>query len=90
MQRPTLFFLQQATVMSFRAFIVSLPLLWKYTTAFPAGPGYFPNNQSSPVNDVHVAAYGLIDSYDASNWLSKFDVQAVSKTSSIEASANPA
>ncbi|KAF2254883.1 glycoside hydrolase family 16 protein [Trematosphaeria pertusa] len=63
--------------MSFRAFIVSLPLLWKYTTAFPAGPGYFPNNQSSPVNDVHVAAYGLIDSYDASNWLSKFDVQAI-------------
>ena len=67
--------------MSFSALIVSLPLLWNCALAIPlaAGPGYFPGNVSSPVNDVHTAAaaYSLIETYDASNWLSKFDVQAV-------------
>jgi hypothetical protein len=63
--------------MSFKSFITSLPLLWSSVRAFPAGPG-FPNNRSSVVNDVSIqAAYSLIDTYDASNWLSKFDVQAI-------------
>lgn len=68
--------------MSLKSFIASLPLLWNCATAHPAfsnGPK-FPNNVTSPVEDVHAnaAAYSLIDSYDSSNWLSKFDVQAVS------------
>jgi hypothetical protein len=28
--------------------------------------------------EVHAAAYGLIDTYNSGNWLSMFDVQAVS------------
>jgi hypothetical protein len=63
--------------MSLKSFIASLPLLLSGVTAFPAGPG-FPNNRSSPVNDVSIqAAYSLMDTYDSSNWLSKFDVQAI-------------
>ncbi|KAF2258363.1 endo-1,3(4)-beta-glucanase-like protein [Lojkania enalia] len=55
-----------------------LPLFWTATKAFPAGPGYFPNNVSSPVApDFSTNAYGLIETYDSSNWLSKFDVQAI-------------
>ncbi|KAF1830405.1 mixed-linked glucanase precursor [Decorospora gaudefroyi] len=66
--------------MSFKSFFVSLPLLWRYTTALPAGPGSWPNGTSfvytSP--EVHTAAtYNLIDNYDASNWLSKFDIQTI-------------
>ncbi|KAF2709727.1 glycoside hydrolase family 16 protein [Pleomassaria siparia CBS 279.74] len=62
--------------MSFRSFIISLPLLWSSVTAFPAGPGY--NNVSSPVVKVSVdAAFSLVDTYDSSNWLNSFDVQAI-------------
>ncbi|KAF2876984.1 endo-1,3(4)-beta-glucanase-like protein [Massariosphaeria phaeospora] len=63
--------------MSLTSILVSFPLLWYCATAFPAGPGYFPNNVSSPVPDFHGTAYGLIETYDSSNWLSKFDVQAI-------------
>ncbi|KAF2659298.1 glycoside hydrolase family 16 protein [Lophiostoma macrostomum CBS 122681] len=67
--------------MSFRATLVSLVLLWNGVTAFPAGPGYWdPSSpQLPPINgsDVHAEAYSLIETYDSSNWLSKFDVQAI-------------
>jgi hypothetical protein len=66
--------------MSFKTFAVSLSLLWRCTTALPAGPSVFLND-STPFasGDVHIsAAYNLIDTYDASNWLNKFDVQDVS------------
>lgn len=67
--------------MSFRSFIVSFPFLWSCATGRPAysnGPK-FPDNVTSPVDEFHVdaAALSLIDTYDSSNWLSKFDVQAV-------------
>lgn len=57
-----------------------LPLLWLCVTAIPAGPGYWPNGTSSDIvgGEFNAAAYGLIDNYDGTNWLSKFDVQAVS------------
>jgi hypothetical protein len=68
--------------MSSRFFIASLPLLWSCVTAVPAGPGYFPPNEKAlpPVNgsDFSIKAFGLMETYDTSNWLSKFDVQAVS------------
>lgn len=65
--------------MSFKAAAVSLPLFWHYATAFPAGPGFWPNGTSSPTIDFQAeAAYSLMETYDASNWLNKFDVQAVS------------
>jgi hypothetical protein len=68
--------------MSLKAITVSLSLLWRCTTALPAGPGFFPNGTSPVVttsSDVRIAAaYNLIDTYDASNWMSKFDVQDVS------------
>ncbi|KAF2275967.1 endo-1,3(4)-beta-glucanase-like protein [Westerdykella ornata] len=61
---------------------VLLPLLWSGVSAKPAGPGYFPPGyHSPPVNgsdgEVSVKAYGLIEQYDSSNWLDKFDVQAM-------------
>lgn len=65
--------------MSFKAIAISLSLLWRSSVALPAGPGFWPNG-TSPIttSDVHAsAAYSLIDTYDASNWLSKFNVQAV-------------
>ncbi|KAL5119538.1 hypothetical protein ACEQ8H_002603 [Pleosporales sp. CAS-2024a] len=66
--------------MSLRAFAVSLPLLWRSATALPAGPGFYPNSSvTSTSGQIHTASvYGLIDSYDSSNWLSKFDVQDIS------------
>jgi hypothetical protein len=67
--------------MSFKAIVAFFPTLWQCTTAFPAGPGFFPNGTSPLVttSDVHISStYNLIDQYDASNWLSKFDVQNVS------------
>jgi hypothetical protein len=66
--------------MSLKAIAVSLPLLWRSATALPAGPGFFPNGSvPSSTSDVHVSSvYSLIDSYDASNWISKFDVQDIS------------
>jgi hypothetical protein len=66
--------------MSFKAIVVSLPVLWRCTTALPAGPGVWPNGTSPSASDLfHTsAAYSLIDTYDASNWLSKFNVQDVS------------
>jgi hypothetical protein len=71
-----------AAVMSLKAVAVSLSFLWRCTTALPAGPGFWLNGTitlTSP-SDVHTsAAYDLIDTYDASNWLNKFDVQAVSE-----------
>ncbi|KAH7127083.1 endo-1,3(4)-beta-glucanase-like protein [Dendryphion nanum] len=66
--------------MSYKTFIASLPFLWNSVTAFPAGPGYFPPNTSPepPSNKtVFASAFGLTETYDASNWLSKFDVQAI-------------
>ncbi|KAF2132329.1 glycoside hydrolase family 16 protein [Dothidotthia symphoricarpi CBS 119687] len=58
--------------------VVSLTLLVHYITALPAGPGYWPNGTYSPTSDFQTAAaYSLIDTYDASNWLNKFDVQAI-------------
>jgi hypothetical protein len=66
--------------MSFKTFAVSLSLLWRCTTALPAGPSVWLND-STPFasGDFHIsAAYNLIDTYDASNWLDKFDVQDVS------------
>lgn len=65
--------------MAFRAVILYLPVLWRGATALPAGPGSWPNGTVSPVSDVFTsAAYSLIDTYDANNWISKFDVEAVS------------
>jgi hypothetical protein len=72
--------------MSFKSYIVTFPLLWVSVTAAPrpapAGPGYFPPGEPyvPGINgsEMHAKAYGLIESYDTSNWLSKFDVQAVS------------
>jgi hypothetical protein len=65
--------------MSLKTIAVSLPLLWRSATAFPAGPGFFPNGSTpSAMGEVSIsAAYSLIDSYDASNWVSKFDVQDI-------------
>ncbi|ORY08744.1 endo-1,3(4)-beta-glucanase-like protein [Clohesyomyces aquaticus] len=51
--------------MSFTTFLSSLALLIAGATAFP-----------SNVSKL-AAAYALQDSYDSSNWLSKFDVQAI-------------
>ncbi|CAI6337774.1 unnamed protein product [Periconia digitata] len=64
-------------MMSFKSLVATLPLLFNQATAIPAGPKA-PNNETSPV-DLHLnaAAFSLIDSYDASNWLSKFDVQRI-------------
>ena len=63
--------------MSLKSLIAALPLLFDYATAIPAGPKA-PNNETSPVDFyVNAAALSLIDTYDASNWLSKFDVQNV-------------
>ena len=60
--------------------IAASPLLWLGVTAIPAGPGYWHNGTSSEVvgGDFNAAAYGLIDTYDVTNWLNMFDVQAVS------------
>ncbi|PVH95870.1 glycoside hydrolase family 16 protein [Periconia macrospinosa] len=63
--------------MSFKSLIAALPFLYNYATAIPAGPKA-PYNETSPVDmQLNVAALSLIDTYDASNWLSKFDVQAI-------------
>lgn len=68
--------------MSLKTYFASIPLLWSCATALPAGPGFWPNGTSSQTFDVHTsAAYSLIDTYDGSNWLSKFNVQAVSDLS---------
>ncbi|KAG9200781.1 hypothetical protein G6514_006637 [Epicoccum nigrum] len=60
--------------------IAASPLLWLGVTAIPAGPGYWHNGTSSEVvgGDFNAAAYGLIDTYDGTNWLNMFDVQAIS------------
>jgi hypothetical protein len=71
-----------AAAMSLKSFIPVLSVLWRCATAVPAGPGFWPNGTSSPTDDVHIAAaYSLIDTYDASNWLRKFNVEDVSDTS---------
>lgn len=65
-----------------RSFFAALPFLWSCATAAPAPAGpKAPFNETSPV-DFHLeaAALTLLDTYDASNWLSKFDVQAVRTT----------
>jgi hypothetical protein len=52
---------------------VSLALYYR-TSSWPNG-----TSTSTSTSDVHIsAAYNLIDTYDASNWLNKFNVQAVS------------
>ena len=60
--------------------VAAFPLLWLCATAIPAGPGWWPNGTSSDTveGDFSVAAYGLIDTYDGTNWLEKFYVEAVS------------
>jgi len=60
--------------------IAAVSLFWLHATAIPAGPGWWPNGTSSDIvdSDFSSAAYGLIDSYDGSNWLNMFNVQAVS------------
>ncbi|KAL6712675.1 hypothetical protein ACN47E_000552 [Coniothyrium glycines] len=67
--------------MSFKLVFASLPLLWTCAFALPAGPGSWENSTSSEVHsspEIHTAAaYNLIDTYDSSNWLSKFDVQDI-------------
>ncbi|KAF2643159.1 endo-1,3(4)-beta-glucanase-like protein [Massarina eburnea CBS 473.64] len=65
--------------MSLKSFITTLPFLWNCATAAPAPAGpKAPFNETSPVDlFVNSAALTLIDTYDASNWLSKFDVQAI-------------
>lgn len=67
--------------MSFKALFTSLPLLWTCTTALPApaGPGYWANGTITHTSEVHASSvYSLVETYDASNWISKFNVQAVS------------
>jgi hypothetical protein len=72
-------FVHNLTAMSLMSFVVSCSLLWRCTTAFPAGPGAWPNGSSPSATDgLHASAFGLIDTYDASNWLSKFWVEDVS------------
>jgi hypothetical protein len=80
------------TFMSLTRSVAVLPLLWLCTTAVPAGPGWWPNGTSSDIfeGDFNAAAYGLIDTYDGTNWLSKFDVQAVSSCAIIPVVANNA
>lgn len=65
--------------MSFKAIAVSLPLLWRYTAALPAGSGFTNGSFPFSISDIHArSTYNLIDRYDSSNWMSKFDVQAIS------------
>jgi hypothetical protein len=66
--------------MSLKSIAVSLSFLWRCTSALPAGPSVFLNDSTPFVPGFHTsdASYRLIDTYDASNWLSKFDVQDVS------------
>jgi len=65
--------------MSVKAMFMTLPLLWRCATALPAGPGFWANDTPSYTPDFQAsAAYSLIETYDASNWISKFNVQAVS------------
>ena len=69
--------------MSLTAGIVYLPIFWYCVTALPAGPGFWPNGTSSPTAEFSaLEAFSLIDTYDGSNWLNKFDVQAVSTCAS--------
>jgi hypothetical protein len=81
--------------MSLPTFITYLPLLWFCATASPAGGNgaasqhviagsdWSPNNRYPYQDDFSSAAYKLIDTYDGTNWLSKFDVQAVSHPSQV-------
>jgi len=64
--------------MSVKAMFMTLPLLWRCATALPAGPGFWANDTPSYTPDFQAsAAYSLIETYDASNWISKFNVQAI-------------
>jgi hypothetical protein len=63
--------------MSLPSFFTYLPLFWLCVTAVPAGPGWWPNGTHPIDDDFHTAAYGLIETYDGTNWLNKFDVQDV-------------
>jgi hypothetical protein len=79
--------------MSLKTLAVSLPLLWGGATALPAGPGFWPDgpspSASPPNNTFHTSsAYNLIDTYDASNWLSKFNVQDVSYLTHVKITHN--
>ncbi|KAF3004276.1 hypothetical protein E8E13_008397 [Curvularia kusanoi] len=55
------------------------PLLLLCATALPGKPGFWPNGTSSEIADEQfsTAAYGLVDTYDGTNWLNMFDVQAI-------------
>jgi hypothetical protein len=45
---------------------------WWPDSLYPSGEGF------TPAAPVYPTAYTLRDTYDSSNWLNKFDVQAVS------------
>jgi hypothetical protein len=45
---------------------------WWPDSLYPSTEGF------TPANPVYPTAYTLKDTYDSSNWLNKFDVQAVS------------
>ncbi|XPS71583.1 hypothetical protein M3J09_003761 [Ascochyta lentis] len=58
--------------------IATLPLFWLCATAIPAGSARWPNSTSSVVvGDSNATTYKLMDTYDDTNWLNKFDVQAI-------------
>ncbi|KAF1945093.1 mixed-linked glucanase precursor [Clathrospora elynae] len=70
-------------IMSLKALVVSFPLFWGFTTAFrlAAGPGSWLKGPSFIFSsfNFHISTeYHLIDTYDASNWMAKFDVQNIS------------
>ncbi|EUC38853.1 glycoside hydrolase family 16 protein [Bipolaris zeicola 26-R-13] len=66
--------------MSLKSLFVSAPLLWRGVTALPAGPGSWTHGNSTIVSSSDfsaAAAYNLIDTYDASNWASKFNFEDI-------------
>ena len=73
--------------MSIKSIALTLTFLWDCVTALPAHSTPATQFWEKDTTDVsfvngsvlHAAAYSLVDTYDASNWLSKFDVQAVSQ-----------
>ena len=69
-------------LMSLKSLLVSIPFLWRGATALPAGPGSWTHGNSTIIpaasDDFNIeAAYNLIDTYDASNWASKFNFENI-------------
>lgn len=66
------------------AITVYLSLLWRCANALPTGPEALLNITSRSIDEVEtLATYSLIDSYDASNWLSRFDLHDVSHAKTV-------